>query len=309
MRSAVFHFAAFVGSLVLSGCLLAGCGRVDPPSQSKIAVGVSILPQKWLVEQIAGDRAEVLVVVAPGESPATYQPSDLQVSRVLASRVYFRIGVPFERGQWANAIATSSKLKIVDTQSAVALRPMKEHHDHMATTKPDAHGDLDPHIWLSPKALKQQAGVIAQTLAEVDVAHRETYLANLQKVEKQLDEVDAQIRTILADAKARSFFVFHPSWGYFAHDYGLEQFAIELEGKEPTDSELTHFQTLARREGVTCVFVQKQISSRSAEAVAKAIGGHVSVLDPLAPDVPQNLVRVAQAIANKESASDAAIRH
>lgn len=295
--------------LVVVTGLMAACGRDQSPQSAKVPVAVSILPQKWLAEQIAGDKAEVLVVVAPGESPATYQPSDSQVSRILASRVYFRIGVPFERGQWANAIAASSKLKIVDTQKAVALLPMKKHHDHAATTKPDVHGDQDPHIWLSTKALKQQAGVIAQTLADLDTAHRETYLANLQKVEKQLDEADAQIRTILANAKARSFFVFHPSWGYFAHDYGLEQFAIELEGKEPTDSELTRFQTLARQEGVTCVFVQKQISSRSAEAVAKAIGGHVSVLDPLAPDVPENLVRVAKAIANKEVASDAGIRH
>lgn len=295
--------------LVLITGLMAACGREQSPQSAKMPVAVSILPQKWLAEQIAGDKAEVLVVVAPGESPATYQPSDSQVSRILASRVYFRIGVPFEHGQWANAIAASSKLKIVDTQKAVVLLPMKNHHDHADTTQPDAHGDLDPHIWLSTKALKQQAGVIAQTLADLDTVRREIYLANLQKVEKQLDETDADIRAILAEAKARSFFVFHPSWGYFAHDYGLDQFAIELEGKEPTDSELTRFQALARQEGVTCVFVQKQISSRSAEAVAKAIGGHVSVLDPLAPDVPENLVRVAKAIADKEVASDAGIRH
>ena len=83
-------------------------------------------------------------------------------------------------------------------------------------------------------------------------------------------------------------------WGYFADDYGLRQVAIEIEGKEPSDRELTRLQILARAEGTAVVFVQPQISGRAARAVAAAIGGRLEQLDPLAPDVAENLRRVAE---------------
>jgi zinc transport system substrate-binding protein len=97
--------------------------------------------------------------------------------------------------------------------------------------------------------------------------------------------------------RGKTFFVFHPAWGYFADEYGLKQVAIEQEGKEPSDEEATALQRSARQQGVKVVFVQPQIASRGAEAVARAIGARVEVLDPLAPDVLDNLVRAARAIA------------
>ena len=91
-------------------------------------------------------------------------------------------------------------------------------------------------------------------------------------------------------------FVFHPAWGYFADEYGLRQVAVELEGKEPTDRELTELQQLARREGVRVIFVQPQISGQSAEAIARAVGARVEVFDPLAEDLPSELLRAAEVL-------------
>lgn len=165
------------------------------------------------------------------------------------------------------------------------------HHGH------HDHSGKDPHVWLSPRILKIQARTIAKTLAELDPPHRAEYEANLASLQEKLDKVDAEIRRILEPWKGRMFLVFHPAWGYFADDYGLKQVAIEIEGKDPSDEEATALQRLARREGIKVVFVQPQISSRGAEAMARAIGARVETIDPLVPNISENLVRVAQAIA------------
>lgn len=285
-----------------------GCAKQgNEHPHAKPVVAVSILPQAWLVEQIADGHVEVLTVVRPGESPATYQPTDAQISGIIKAAVYFRIGVPFENGPWFEAIRAARGPRIVDLRRGVRLRRMSRAVDpekpsplerkHGRTEDVDqVHrhaGGEDPHIWLSPRLLKILARAVAAELARLDPAHRDEFNENLAALEARLDGTDATIRAALQPLRGRAFFVFHPAWGYFAEEYGLRQVAVELEGKEPSDRELTRLQQLARTEQVKVVFVQPQISGRSARAVAAAIGGRVERIDPLAADVPESLTRVA----------------
>ncbi len=271
---------------------------------------MSIPPQAWLVEQIGGPRVEVLTMVNPGESHETYQPNDAQIARIRACAVWFRIGIPFENGRALQGMMAQGKLRVVDTREGIALREMtplergteEPHEDHAHGAEEHGHAHhhhsgKDPHLWLSPRLLKMQARTIARSLVELDPAHQADYQANLASLEEKLDKLDLEIRRVLEPWKGRMFLVFHPAWGYFADDYGLKQVAIEIEGKEPSDEEATALQKLARREGIKVVFVQPQIASRGAEAIARAIGAKVQTLDPLARDPLDNLLRVAQAIA------------
>lgn len=288
--------------------------QVDAPS-GKLSVAVSIPPQAWLVEQIGGPHVEIFTMVNPGDSHETYQPTDAQIARIRACAAWFRIGIPFESSRVLQGMLSQGKLRVVDMREGIALREMSplerggegslgehkhdgEAHDHGHDEHGHHdHGGKDPHVWLSPRLLKIQARTIAKTLAELDPAHQADYEANLASLEEKLDTADQEIRRTLEPCKGRLFFVFHPAWGYFADDYGLKQVAIEIEGKEPSDEEATALQKLARREGVKVVFVQPQIASRGAEAIARAIGARLETLDPLAPDAPANLLRVARAIA------------
>jgi zinc transport system substrate-binding protein len=209
-------------------------------------------------------------------------------------------------------------MKIVDTRGDIQLRDIEAHrHGDDPPHKEHDHGDgehepacdhgcgKDPHIWLSPPLLKRQAVLIAEALAAAAPEHAEAFDQNLQGLLARLDTVDAEIRNRLAPHDGKAFFVFHPAWGYFADEYGLRQIAIEVEGKEPSDSELTEVQQRARESGAQVIFVQPQISSQSAEAVAKAIGGRVEELDPLAEDVAAGLLAAADAIAESLNASTA----
>ncbi len=283
-----------------------GCQDQSPsPNTETLTVAVSIVPQAWLVEQIAGSHAQVITLVQPGDAPETYQPTDAQVTQLMGADIYFCIGVPFENGPWFNALIASQRLKVVDTAQNIDRRSMKRHRSNHPTTTDHSghrhdhhdHAGQDPHVWLTPGLLKRQARVIADTLIAMDPSREGDYGNNLDLLIQKLDALDQAIGQELAAFHGRSFFVFHPAWGYFADAYRLRQVSIELSGQDPTDYELTQLQQLARQEGIGVIFVQPQISSRAAQSVAQTIGARVEVLDPLAADVEANLLRVAQVLA------------
>ena len=137
--------------------------------------------------------------------------------------------------------------------------------------------------------MKIQARNILRALQEVDPAHKAVYERNFEAFEKEIEALDQELRKIFAGKRGMKFMVFHPSWGYFARAYGLTQVPVELEGKEPKPGQLKALIELAKREGIKVIFVQPQFSARSAEIIAKAIGGQVVFADPLSPDWSNNL--------------------
>ncbi len=279
------------------GCVAVGAiaRNVEAETEQPI-VAVSVAPHAWLVRQIAGDDTSIITLVAAGQSPHSYQPTDSQVSEVMRADLYIQAGIPFERGRWFQAIARSKRLTVVDMRSGIALRELRhhDHHDHKTAHASARH--MDPHIWLAPTLLQKQARTIAAALQKHDPHHAKDYETRLADLLEKLSKLDQSIREALAPFRDRSIFVFHPAWGYFCDAYALRQQAVEIEGKEPTDFELTGLQRLARQEGIKVVFVQPQITSRSAAAVAQTFGGRVVVADPLAADVIKNLSSFTRAV-------------
>lgn len=262
----------------------------------RVKVFVSILPQKFFVEQIGADLVDVEVMVQPGASPATYEPKPAQMAAISASQIYFSIGVPFENA-WLQKIASANpKMKIVRTEHGIRKMPMAAHHhgeeEHHEKEHVD-HGVLDPHVWLSPPLVMVQARNILAALQEADPARRGVYEANYKAFIAMLVDLDGELRGILAGKRGFQFMVFHPAWGYFADAYGLRQVPIEIEGKEPKPSQLKQLIEHAREKQIKVLFVQPQFSSRSAEQVAREIGGQVAFVDPLALNWAENLREVA----------------
>jgi zinc transport system substrate-binding protein len=107
-------------------------------------------------------------------------------------------------------------------------------------------------------------------------------------------DLDAYLRSSFDGLKGSSFMVFHPSWGTFAHTYGLNQVPIEVEGKNPKPAQLKALIEQARSNRIKVVFVQPQFSTKNARQISKAIGGRVVAVDPLALDWATNLRQVAE---------------
>ncbi len=266
---------------------------------AKMDVIVSIVPQKYFVEKIAGDLVDVTVMVPPGASPASYEPKPSQMKKVAKARLYLSIGVPFEKAWLPRFAAQNRKMRVVDTAAGIAKRPMQSHrhgHEH-GLTRHAIHADsLDPHVWLSPPLVKIMARNIAEALEESDPVHAAEYRRNLRLFEREVDDLDRRLKSILKPCRGMAMMVFHPSWGYFAHEYGLKQIPIEAEGKEPKSRELAELVREAKEEEVRALFVQPQFSRRAAEAVASSIGAKIVIADPLAAEWAQNLLEVAKRV-------------
>jgi len=264
----------------------------------RVSVFVSIVPQKYFVQQIGKDLTDVHVMVQPGAAPATYEPKPKQMADLSKTKVYFAIGVPFESSWLKKIAAANPKMKVVHTDHDIEKIPMATHHHHDEEgnhhEKGDDPGRLDPHIWLSPSLVKIQARTILTALQEIDPSHRTVYKANYNQFVSRIGELDAQLKTTFAGKQGLRFMVFHPAWGYFAHTYGLEQVPIEIEGKDPKPAQLKELIEHAREYGIKVVFVQPQFSTKNAELVAKEIGGQVAFANPLAEDWLANLREVAE---------------
>ena len=274
-------------------------------SEKSMKVFVSIAPQAYFVERVGGDLVDISVMVGPGQSPATYEPKPKQMADLGRANLYFRIGVPFEN-VWMDRISSANRqMKVVDTRRGMTLLSMKPHSHHNdkgihgkeQDKKSAGSGMKDPHIWLSLRLAKIQSQNICQALIEEDPAHKDFYQGNLKAFLVELDELDKTISRTFQHLENRRFMVFHPAWGYFAHDYGLQQMPIEIEGKEPSAKSLAHLIEQAKEKGIKVVFVQKHFSTRTAESVAHAIGGQVVKVDPLARDYLDNMKRIADTFA------------
>jgi len=280
-------------------------GPAPAAAGETIPVFVSILPQKYFVEQVGGRHVAVEVMVAPGASPATYEPKPRQMAALAAARAYFAVGVPFETVWLPRIQAANPRMRVVDTAAEIEKLPMAAHaheadvdHDHDHEANP--HEVFDPHVWLAPPLVKIQARAIRDALVALDPIHQADYDAGLARFGEAIDDLDRELRETFTGREGMGFMVFHPAWGYFARTYGLEQIPIEIEGKAPKPAQLQGLIEAARRRDIRVIFVQPQFSGQSAAAVAAAIDGVVLPADPLAPDWADNLrqqaVRIREAL-------------
>ena len=257
-------------------------------SAAPLEVFVSIAPQAYLVERIGGEHVTVNVLLAAGREPHTFEPTPKQVMGLGRARLYFQVGtLPFERRLAKKLAGGNTGLVAVDTSKGVRLRPLEAHDPHVV----DEHraGLSDPHIWLGPRSIAVQARNIDQALSRVDQGHARVFKKNLEGLLEELARVDAGIRKVLAPYQGRTVYVFHPSFGYFTDAYGLKQRAVEIHGKTPSPRQIQSLIREAKADGVRVIFVQPQFDKSSAEVVARAIGGVVAPVDPLARDLLGNL--------------------
>ena len=260
--------------------------------KTPVSVFVSIPPQAYFVERIGGDRVTVDTLILSGKNPTTYSPSVEQMQKFSRARIFFRIGIPIENGLIPKINNMGKDLLIIDTRNGIKMRRM-EGRFHQA-----GKGGVDIHIWLSPKLVKQQAKTIYDALVRIDPAGNKEYTLGFNSFIADLDALDKKIESAFAPIRGKSFFVFHPAFGYFADAYGLKQIAVEVEGKTPRGKDLSMFIKRAIKEKARVIFVQPQFDKTAAQKIADAINGAVISIDPLAKDYLHNLEKMAEIISN-----------
>ena len=261
--------------------LALGLCAVVADAAERPMVAVSVLPQAWLVEEIAGERVEIEVMIPPGASPATHEPTIRQRRALEEASLYVKVGhprFPFEQAWLDRLLSERKDLPIVDSSAGVEVR------------------ERDPHVWVAPGAMRKMAENVTEALAALMPDEADSLRARNADLDRRIAELDRDIRTALAGHEGAAFFVYHAAWGYFADEYGLEQIAMEKGSRQPSPAQIAALIDAARERGIRVVFVQPQFSARSAELIAQEIGGRVVPLDPLARDWLANMRRVAEAM-------------
>ncbi|MFO7715833.1 metal ABC transporter solute-binding protein, Zn/Mn family [Desulfosarcina sp.] len=289
LRTSIFTVLSILYGITASGW-----------AADRIPVFVSIAPQAYFVQQIGKELVDVQVLVEAGADPHTYEPKPQQMVALSKAALYFAIGIEFETAKLEKITAVNPRMQVVYTDHGILKLPMAA-HDHGENGHAEAHhhpDSLDPHIWLSPPLVMLQARSILTALQAADPSHRSTYEANYRDFMLDIVDLDTHLRTTFDAFKGSAFMVFHPSWGTFAHTYGLKQVPIEIQGKSPKPAQLKALIEHARSNRIKVIFAQPQFSSKSAQQIARAIDGRVVFVDPLAGDWDVNLRRTAEEFKN-----------
>jgi len=238
-------------------------------------VTVSILPQKYVVDFISSNKANVNVMVEKGANPAIYSPKPKQLLSLKKSLIYFKIGVPFEKA-WLNKFTDiNPNIKIVDFGKYIKR-------------------DKNPHIWLDPIFLIQEAKVVYETLSKIDTKNSFLYKQNFEKFKQKMINLDKNINNLLTNIKNRKFIIFHPNLYYFAKRYNLTEIALEHEGKEPSFKYLIKVINIAKQNNIKVVFTAPEFSQKSAKFLAQKIGAKVISFSALDYDIYKNLLKVSK---------------
>ena len=302
LKSIVF---LFVVSIVLTKSNIIAMTDVqnseNKSNQASVKAAVSIEPQVEWLEEIGGDFVEVFPLVPAGQSPHTYNPTTTDMIFMSEADVWFSIGLTdFDIANRDALIAVSENpnFQYVDLSIGLDLLESTDHaHEDLSTNQ--AAVNVDPHIWLSPTRTISMLETIRDKLQEIDPAHSSEYASNAASYISRMTTLNNSIASRLSTVNNTVMLIFHPSWGYFADDYGLEIIALEEDGKDPTSAHLIAVIDAAKAHDVGVIFVQEEISSSVAEVFARDACVEIVTLYPLASDYYDNLNWTANLLVEK----------
>jgi zinc transport system substrate-binding protein len=291
------YFLSFL--LTISGSIITGCLEIgEDEDDGRILIVVSILPQKEFAERVGGDNVKVTIMVGEGQDPHGYEPIPSQLKDVAKADIYFKVGsgIEFEKVWMDTIIDQNDKMVIVDASTGIQLIEIGNHtHDDAETQEESGANhtnhdeETDPHIWTSPRNVIRIVENLRDALMEMDPQNADDYSNNSNEYLSELETIDIGMRGGLESYGGGKFLVYHPSFGYLAHDYNLTQIAIEDKGKEPTPAGVQAIIDQAIEENISTVFVSPQFDRSNAETIAEEIDGNVVFIDPLAERYLENM--------------------
>lgn len=262
----------------------------------KLNIVVSVIPQIYFVKKIGGDSVNVSAMVPDGRSPETYEPLPTQMKIIKNADIYIGVGMEFEK-IWSDRFkGANPDLKIIDLSTSLNLREIT----HSGGDVSSHHGKYDPHIWMSVTLAKDEAKQICEILSYLSPANAQKYNENLKKFLEEINQLDISIKQIFANPDAqKSFVVYHPAFSYLAAEYGLDEIALEADGKSPKTKRMIKIQNLIKQKNIRVIYIQPQFSKKRVLALANDLKLRVLELNPLAEDWEKNILFIAKTIATQ----------
>jgi zinc transport system substrate-binding protein len=240
-----------------------------------ISVSATLYPLYDIARQIGGTKVEVQLILPPGESPHTFSPT-IRDKRVLDnSEKIFIIGHLLD--DWVvSSVTDPSKIVIVDTN--ISLLPSSQSGD-----SEHQHGESDPHYWLDPRNAALISRTIANEYSVIDSENTEYYQEQAALFSKSVTKHFTELLVASESIQEKPFFTVHSSWSYFSEAFNLRHAGTfePASGENPGPRYLKNMQDSIRKEGVTVIFSEPQLSTTSINAFAQENNLDIAILDPI----------------------------
>ena len=267
---------------------MAAAAAAGPTPERRLAVVATFSVLGDLVRNVAGDRAEVIVLVGPGQDAHTYEPSPADVATIGRAALVFENGVGFEGWlvkQYAAAGARGRRIVVTD---GITLQRGGRAHADGAEPAADMGGELDPHVGHDVRHAARMVAVVRDALVQADPGGAPAYAANADRYLAELVALDAwvvdQVGTL--PEPRRTLVTNHDTLGYFASRYGFAvvgtALPVSTEGAEPSAGELARLVGRIRRAGAPAIFAENVSNPKLMERIAREAG--VRVAPPLYTD-------------------------
>ena len=261
------HFSLFVLFAIFALTLTSSCIPTAKPSRPLVACSIS--PQAYFLKQLLAADVEVLVLLPPGASAESFEPTMLQMKTLPRAKIYFAMGHPhfsFEQNWLPKMLSQNPTIKLHKAQSL-----FKDFTD-------------DPHVWLSPLLMITYVDAMAKELKLAFPQLSPRIDARQAKLSEAMFNLHTEIQATLRPYAGRTFLVFHPAWSYFAKDYGVKQLAIENEHKSPSPRQLQLILNQAQAEKINTIFVQPAYDVKIAQAAAETLHAQLATAEPMEAD-------------------------
>jgi len=280
-------FMLFTGMLIINSCKPAENKNGSVPEKT---ITVSILPQEYFVRKIVGENYQINVMVPPGASPASYDPTPRQMSRLADSDIYLRIGeIAFEKVWLKNITSNYPELPVKDLSNGISFIRQAHHHHGK---EEDAKGSADPHIWVSALNARIIARNTLDALNEIYPEDSVFFRNNYHTLLHTVNQVDSIYSAHSDELNNKHFLIYHPALGYLARDYNMHQIVLEFEGKEPPPAHIRDVIEMAQKYDINTVFIQSQFSTDNARSLALETGAAIVQIDPLSPQWKEMMLNI-----------------
>ena len=287
MRKSVVSLVCACVAVMMAAC--AGGSKAD--REEVRVITVSILPQKYFLEKIVGDRFDVKCMLDKGGNPETYEPSMSYMMNLEKSDAYFLMGsIGFELSIRSKIKEYNPDIKVCDVSEGIELISGSHHFDA------DDKEGIDPHTWTSVANARVIIKNMLDDVVELDPEHKAEYESNYRDFDRELSEFQDSIALRLQSVKGGSFVVWHPSLSYFARDYGLEQISLEYDGKEVPVKYMEKKVAYAVSRKPSVFFFQKGMDTNQARTVNAQIGTRLVEINPLDYDWKSEIMKIADAL-------------
>ena len=272
---------------------IAGCSSDNDSNSAEadtIIVSASIFPIADLIRQIADDKVQVNLILEPGDSPHTYNPTIKEQEKINESSLIFIIGHDLDN--WAaQGIANKQKIISLDKNLNLMEYEEDEHHDEDKHHDEDGHDDheghdhegVDPHYWLDPRNAQLMVQTIASELSRIDPQNKNLYQKNAQEISRELEKLYDEMLSLLQPVQTKPFITLHDAWGYFGNAFGLRIVgSFEPSASEqPTPRYLQELQELISDLQVTAIFSEPQLAVSSLSSFVSDNKLAMGVIDPI----------------------------